>query len=251
MSMKRHFYNFRLCPEPVHRAAFTLLEMLVVIGVIGILLTLTVPAVSGMMKSSRLTASGDQVLSLFSAAQQIASVEGRPVEIRFVKHKMAGGLYDAHYQTALILRSYQMGEVLPDGKPAAVHTSVLAADPVMLPQGIVISSNTSVKASSLMDATPTLEYAATDSTKSKMKIFKGGALVDPILAYTPDKYCSVIIRAEGTSLPLKDAAGTAQKWYVTLLDERDEEKATSFGDVHNFYCIQIDPINGHASSYRP
>ena len=269
--MTAHLSMFPRKTESGFRGAFTLLEMLVVIGIIGILLILTVPAVTGIIQSSRLTAAGDQVLSLFSTAQQIASVEGRPIEVRFIKHQMQGGLYKPHYQTVLLLRNYQPGEYLPDGEQvpqsgsgggAGQPWSVLAAEPVKLPQSIVISDSATLGASSLMTSTtPKLTYAAGDSAQSQMMVYKGGKMValtstnSPFMAEaqaTGGEFCSIFIRADGTSLPQLPATGTVPlQWYVTLVDEKTEEQATSFADVHNFYCIQIDPINGHATFYRP
>ena len=47
------------------------------------------------------------------------------------------------------------------------------------------------------------------------------------------------------------ASGETLAKLEIMLDENEEEKAQGFNKVHNFYCVQIDPLNGHPTSYRP
>ena len=64
--------------------AFTMIEMLAVILIVAILAGSATFYIADTMSALRLTMTGEQMLSLFSSAQQTASSEGRVVEIWFL-----------------------------------------------------------------------------------------------------------------------------------------------------------------------
>ena len=66
-------------------AAFTLIEMLVVIVVIGLLLATAAPSLLGSMNASRVTQAGETIAGFLSNAQSRANGNSRPVEIRFYR----------------------------------------------------------------------------------------------------------------------------------------------------------------------
>ena len=225
--------------------------MLVVISILVAIFLIAAPAVSSVIQANRLTAAGGQVLSLLALAQQMALVEGRPVEIRFTQYTRVGSS-DPYYQTITLSRYYSPGEIGPDGRMVPTSAiSVLAADPVVLPNGIIISSQISI--SNIIGnnfTTVSAQGGGGGGNVATLENYSGGSLTpynwgSTDSAQSPQNYCSVIIRPNGTSLP-----DPTQTWYFTLIDET---KATQpdISTINNFYTIAIDPINGHATSYRP
>jgi hypothetical protein len=63
--------------------AFTLLEMVLVAGLVAVLAALVLPNLAGQIKSQELPASADQLRSLISLVQANAAFEGRRFRIRF------------------------------------------------------------------------------------------------------------------------------------------------------------------------
>jgi hypothetical protein len=192
------------------------------------------------------------VLSLVSAAQQMAASDGKPVEIRLLQYTAVGGSGKPDFQTVLLLHHYSLNEIGPDYKIVTLPQgiSVLAADPVVLPGGIVISANANLGVSNIT-INSNLVAPATGGTSQlgQLEVLAGGVLTPYNLTYLNNltAYCSVIVYANGTSLP-----DPTQSWYFSLVNENDEANQNlQFSGLHNFYCIQIDPYNGHATSYRP
>ncbi len=68
------------------RAAFTLVELLVVIAVIALIAGLAVPALEPMMKGSKLTTASDNVKFNLAAWRQQAIAENSPIEVRFLRY---------------------------------------------------------------------------------------------------------------------------------------------------------------------
>lgn len=75
-----HILYQRKCPN-----AFSLVEVLVVIGIIALLAVFAVPAVSSLLESSRLNTTVNQVADQIALARQAALAQNRRVEIRFYK----------------------------------------------------------------------------------------------------------------------------------------------------------------------
>jgi len=251
-------------------AGFTLIEMLVVISIIAIIMLVAVPSMNGVVQANRLTSSGDQLLSLIGSAEQLVASDGRPVEVRFLQYDNVGGQVGqngsimSNFQTVLLLRHYSQYEMGPDFQQVTSKEgiSVLAADPLILPNGIVISASTTVNTTDSSTACITdigngLVIPVSNTTVlGDLMMVVNGRLVPYNLTFlgnvsgtgsTLSNFCSFTIYSEGTSLP-----NPALNWYFMLVDEKDEANPKlSFSGLKNFYCIQIDPYCGHPTSYRP
>src|SRR4029434_4147767 len=66
------------------RSAFTLLELLVVLAIIGLLAAVTLPAMKGMRQSNALAAANRQLLDDLPGARQRAIKDGTVVMVLFV-----------------------------------------------------------------------------------------------------------------------------------------------------------------------
>src|ERR1035438_538321 len=71
-------------PSPVTRHAFTLVEMLVVISILGILAALTEPALKNLGKSNAATSASRQLLDGVGRARQLAIANHTTVYMVFV-----------------------------------------------------------------------------------------------------------------------------------------------------------------------
>lgn len=67
------------------RNAFSLIELLVVVAIVGILSALTVSGLSSMMQASDLTRGGQLLTDQINLARQIASARNTVVEMRFIE----------------------------------------------------------------------------------------------------------------------------------------------------------------------
>ena len=206
--------------RPLNRTqfrAFTLIEILVVITVLAILITAATPAVTGMMKSTRLTSAGDLILNNLVEAQLTAITESTDVEVRLYE------LPDfASVDQTLLMRGLQVFALRPDLNDSN-EASFQAATPLLrLDHGMVVSMDR--KLSSLMGL--------------KLKEDSGSG------AQQGRRYVAFHIHSDGsTNLP------PGEPWFLTLLDQ-DSANALKQPPA-NYFTIQIDPINGKLRTFRP
>jgi uncharacterized protein (TIGR02596 family) len=67
------------------RSAFSIIELLVVVGIIGVLMVLMLPAVSSLMRSSDLTRAGQMLADQVNLARQMASAQSTVIEVRLIE----------------------------------------------------------------------------------------------------------------------------------------------------------------------
>src|SRR5436190_14571461 len=68
------------------RSAFSLIELLVVIGIIALVITFAIPSANSMLRGSQLTQGAQQFSDQIAYARQAAIARNRPVEIRFYRY---------------------------------------------------------------------------------------------------------------------------------------------------------------------
>lgn len=223
--------------------AFTLIELLVVIAVIGLLIAMTVPYMFGAIAATKLTAGGDQIVGMFSNAQQTASATGSNVELRFYQNEGEFSSSKPTYRTIVQLRYYQQGEPNPDpnpantGKPLDAPMAVVLGEALTLSQDVVITENP--------DASTLIANLPNGSASIPAKIQKEGALVDYVGPSSNATFKSFLFRPESTNL------NSSRKWFLTVISSNDEESGAAPNEWANFYTVQIDPGTGRITSYRP
>jgi competence protein ComGC len=80
---------FRTDPERYGSNAWTLAEMLGVLGVISVLMATTIPSIRGMTRSSGRVAAVSEVMGLMEQARSLALAQGRPSYLVFANHTIA------------------------------------------------------------------------------------------------------------------------------------------------------------------
>lgn len=200
----------------IRSAAFTLIEMLIVITIISILFVVATPYTMGTMRSQRLTSAGDALLAKVSLAQQTAVSESRPIELRFYYYTHDG--VSGAYACQLMKYNPVTNKSTPE-EPATYfgEESVVMIDGALSP----IFSGT---------------LQSTDAGNADVEPFKSkGATFKRILFY-PNGSTNI-------SVPLRSA-------YVTLVGV-EGNSIDPASPPPNFYTIQVDPITGRAKPYRP
>jgi prepilin-type N-terminal cleavage/methylation domain-containing protein len=153
------------------KSAFTLLELLVVIVIIGILATIGLPAIKGMTKSNTTIAANRQLLDDFSYARQRAIADHTTVYVVFVPpsiinfgtQKLAGqapalntynNLLGGQYTTYALLSLRSVGE--QPGRSTPHYLTAWRS----LPNGIFINTNKfNTNLYRLAQASPTSFYS--------------------------------------------------------------------------------------------
>lgn len=224
-------------------AAFTLIEMLVVVSIIVLLMVFSTPALMRTLQASRLASVGDGLMGAISEAQQVAYAKNAPVEIRFFSYSSP-----EFNDTAPLFRSYQMFRIVLETEGVGAATTVKETlEPVnnlvKLPDGIVIASSEDL--SGALSGGGIKDVGEDDSPTGYSGV--EGATYQA-LRFMTDGSCRAVSTSEN---------GLAQLTYKTLPTSFFTITYDSGQDItlsslpKNFYTIQIDPFTGKARNYRP
>jgi uncharacterized protein (TIGR02596 family) len=215
------------------RAAFTLIEVLMVLGIITIIITVTVPALSNISAATQLTQAGDLVLGHLSEAQQRAIATDSEVEVRIYEDRDPG-----EADAPLKLRSLQTFVLQPadfDGSTGPTTALEATFHPITsivpLSSGIILSSKE--KLNSLLSRGYTTPAPTNTDDESA----------------TPElRYLSIRFLPDGsTNLP----PGPTTPWFFTLVDAASEDSTEATMVPPNFYALQIDAVTGRLRTFRP
>jgi uncharacterized protein (TIGR02596 family) len=205
-------------------AAFTLVELLVVMAVIGLVMGMAVPVLNSMNKGSKLTATADTLRFNLSEFRALAIAENIPIEVRFLKSS------DAATAGERKIIGYQAGRyesIRQPGSSNVVFEFKPASESVRLAEGVVISEN------------PTLSTLVTDS-----RLTRGNHEYRFADEESPE-FVSFTFRPDG-STNLSKRLGDI--WFLTLLEELEENKGSSIPD--NFHTLTVDAYNGNIKSFQ-
>ncbi len=117
------------------RSGISLIEVLVVLAVLGVLLAMAMPSMSGLVQRQRLSGAAEAFRSDFQLARMQALGSGRTVRVAFFEHP-AGSCYLVH------LGAIGSCQCLPGGAPQCAQPQQLLAHH-WLPQsrGLRLSAN--------------------------------------------------------------------------------------------------------------
>jgi uncharacterized protein (TIGR02596 family) len=229
-SSSRHLRRF---------AAFTLIEMLVVVTIIVLLLAFSTPALMRTMQATRVTSAGDALMGAISEAQQTAFAQNLPVELRFFK-------YPEGLDTAMNFRSYQTFKITQqfqddgsiDEKPVPTGNLVRMTDNVIIVPDASLS--------------PILTPAGGDMPDTRDGSSVGYSGVSDArynaLRFMPDGTCRSV--GATTSGMAALTFNSLPDSFLTVTSESGQS-ITADNLPKNFYTIQIDPFTGKARNYKP
>jgi uncharacterized protein (TIGR02596 family) len=253
--------GFPVSPRRGKHAAFTLIEMLVVMALITIIMALAVPSFLGTIQSSRLTAAGQNMLGRLAQAQQTATSTNVPVEVRFYQYSDQTSLNKGNYFSAY---QFLLVNLPTSGNGTTTETMSALSSPFYLEPGIYIMGNAMIsgnQGSPLLTGNGAASFsdnglAASSGIPVQITRAAAGAQATYIaIRFYPDGTVKRLGSNNTTSdtnlggasvrtlqtLSLPDA-------YFTIVGEKD----VAGGDaVHNYYAIQLDPYTGHARAYQP
>jgi len=205
------------------RTAFSLVEMLAVIAVIGLIAATTAPMLFSTMKANRLSAAGEEIVNRISYAQQLAVSRNHEIELRFYHYvDPEDPASKDHYRATLI------AQPAPDPEaPGKVETIVLS-DLSFLRNGIVVANSETLS--------PIFtEVERTDTADADRRIIASNASYKTI-RFFPDGSCDLTVKINES--------------YLTVVEERDLE-ISGGGIPKNFFAIQVDHYTSRSTTYRP
>ncbi|MCX6971138.1 MAG: Verru_Chthon cassette protein D [Verrucomicrobia bacterium] len=205
--------------------AFSLIELLVVIAIIGLLASLALPSLAGILGGSKINLGVESVSGALSSARQLAVTKNRDVEFRLIE------MTDPAFPGASnAIRAVQILEIReattnPIGKPR------------VFPSGVIIGASPSM--TSLCDAAVTNKSAVAGTDTAIPGIG------------TTYKYRSFRFRPDG-SMNLKTILPpTVTNYFLTLYDEKYQSQVSGNTPPSNFATIQLEPATGASTLYRP
>jgi uncharacterized protein (TIGR02596 family) len=224
------------------RSAFTLVEMITVVGIIALLVALATPALVDVIRSTRLNSSGDSLSNRLSLAQQSAVAKSTEVEMRFYQYIDPS---NSDAAATPVFYAYQVVETPNSRDPRAI------SEVYYLDSGTVLSNNQTLS--------PMLQTAVAQTPDSRQQyVFKPSTGVAPssvtysALRFYPDGSCRVLTGGTaGQTAAASAIAYTLQpltQTFLTIVESRD---LLNTGVPTNFYCMQIDSYTGKVRTYRP
>lgn len=194
-------------------AAFSLIELLVVMGIISIMVSLFVSSGRSLLESNNLSRGGRMVVDQIQVARQIASARNLPIEVRFIKTDSGSDGYDSVQLWTKKLAS--------NGEP----TYVAAGRMVHLPQSIAIAENSSVSGFFGVASKKTMTVNGTSADYYAMEIAPSG-FVTPKAAMA--------------------------NMFLTVLPTRSASTGSlSPSQVKNYVAIQVNPTTGTPTVFQP
>ncbi len=224
MTMKNRF------PSNHTKSAFSLVELLVVITIIGIISAFAVPAVGNLLKGSSLTQAANILTDQCAAARQISLTRNRSVEVRFYKFALPELPGESVADTSTWrFRAVQFFEIADGGIPNP--TGKLAR----FPQTVVMNSD------------PTLSSLLSMVANSPNQN-------DPDLPGSVARnysYVSFRFQPDGTTSLSPTGGSSGGKWFITGHLETDLGRASGGTPPPNFFTWMIDPVSGSSKVIRP
>lgn len=213
--------------KPLKHKGFTLIEMMVVVAMIALIVAAVAPMVFSTLISTRLASAGETLAGQLSLAHQIAVSRNMTVEVRFYQYEDPESPSSLSAVRALaIMQASETGSASQLGKQLT--------DTYYLPSGIAIGQTEALS--------PLLASSAIRSEADREKIIKRSSNA---------RYKAFQIRGDGTTNieQLMRNEYMPNKSYVTLAEDRAIGNGQSV--PKNFYAVQIDPVTGRTTSYRP
>jgi uncharacterized protein (TIGR02596 family) len=211
----------------LRQRAFTLIELIVVMTIIGIMMAFVVPAVSGALKGQKLGQAADLLRTRLAYAQLQAQKENAPIQVRFFQFADPTQPGDEEK-----FRAYRLYRRVAFDRSAKNAGSSNQSVDVMEPIG------------PLRKLPPPVVFADSERISTLLSLQKTRGNI-PHKRNNPMEAQFVAFDFEPSG---STNLGAAKQWYLTLVDEK-KEKGAEIPD--NFATVQIDPFTGAVRLIRP
>jgi uncharacterized protein (TIGR02596 family) len=224
------------------RSAFSLIEMLMVIAIIGIISSFAIPAATKMIRGTDANRASQLVADQLTTARQMAIARNKQIEVRFLRFADPESPGESvTSQSTWKIRGIQLMEVTGSGMPVQV------APMQRLPASMMVNEG---RYSSLFDGA--------NSTGVTPLSFRNPVDLDPAMPRLPKEKARKYSFASFRYYP--DGSTSLSRngnWYFTLhpvdavgvLSGAPGESEPIKGI--NYFTLQIDPVTGATRSYRP
>lgn len=193
------------------RGGFSLVELLTVVALLGLLAAIMVPSFNSMAGGSAIIRAGQSIGDQLAFARQTATTKNASVELRLIEDTPEGA---GNQEPGFV--AMQVWEFDQKGENARPLKRI-----EFLPEGVIINP----ALSPLLDVSSAIESGRATFGATGERNYK-----------------SIRIRANGrieADVALANSCLTAQL-------KRDDRQAPK-----NFYTIQINPLTGRVTAYRP
>ena len=255
------------------RSAFSLVELLVVIAVIGIIGGFAVPAVKSMLKGSGLNSGANMLLDEVALARQHALSKSRMVEFRIyrfadpeVPGETVASTSSWQFRAFQFFEIADSGDILPAGKYKRIPDNIVMNKGYLtdIPKYKDPTLSSLIAEAIKYPKSQGLRYVASgDSGRDKdPELPRGvGKYYDYVsFRFMPDGTTSLPLKgnpgnpSEGFALPAPNNS-TGPLWFITLHHIADKTETTGFNPTQkapaNFVTWMIDPIGGTSKLLRP
>lgn len=213
---------------------FSLIEVLIVLGIVGLLLAFAAPNLFSLIGSSSLTGEGTLLENQLTLAQQQAISKSADVEVRFYKF-----MDESAAQSEEAFRAFQLFQFNPEGELIPISSFFRIRPPTAVHENLSTLLDPRRSRGSQKDR----DYGFISPREG---IGEAPAGPGGILRRT--NYVSFRFRPDGsTDLPFR-SGDTRDTWYITLVQG---EGALQSSSPDNYVCLQVNPYNGQVIQYRP
>jgi uncharacterized protein (TIGR02596 family) len=243
------------------RKAFSLVELLIVILIIGIVAGFAVPAVTGMLRGSALSQASSQLVDTMSLARQTALSKNKIVEIRiyrFADNEVPGEdptkPETGHFRALQSFEIAESGVLLPTSKVVRLPDNIIMNPGI--PGGGMLSTILGDDRLSTPQDPPSMIIQKKDFDTHAPELPRGVGLNYEYVAlrFLPDGSTNlpptgVTDKEEETSRP-----SSGGLWYITIHSLSDWDKLKKDGNIKpppNYFTWMVDPLTGTSKTFRP